>query len=110
MEINRIKDIEIKDIEILDFEKELSLELVINERNGANTQYTGKKYYCSFEDIEVKDGIMLVSAFGNGNTIDESIKAYCKRIGNKFLVQGSHTKNRIEIASPKLVHTRLLNK
>lgn len=94
----------IKEKEILDFEEEISVEIIVRERPKPYS----KKFYAQFHDTEVLEGNILSSKFGDGDTIDEAILDYCKEIEGKTLVISARTKNRIEIKCPtKLVHTKL---
>ena len=95
--------------EILDFENEIGYELVVNERAihaGRPTRLS--KYYVQFEKAEVMEGGCLVGKYGNGNTIDEAIKGYCREVSNCRVAFGAYTTERKEVQFPKLVHTKLL--
>ena len=95
--------------EILDFEKEIGYELVVNERTvHAGSPARLSKYYVQFENSEVMGGGCLAGRYGNGNTIDEAIKNYCREISNCRIAFGAYTNERKEIQFPKLVHTKLL--
>jgi len=89
--------------EILDFEKELKIELVVNERSKT---YNLPKYYVSFENAEVMENGMLCGCSGNGNTIDEALLDYCKEIETKRMALFAYTDKRYEVVCPKLVHTK----
>jgi len=105
----KIKEIENK--EILDFEKEIFYELVATERAiHAGSPVGLSKWSVQFENSEVMDGGCLASRYGNGNTIDEAIKDYCRIVSNCRIAFGAYTNERKEIQFPKLVHTKLLNK
>lgn len=93
--------------EILDFEKELDLELVVNERPKS---YNLPTYWVSFEYAEVMDNGMLCGAFGNGNTIDEALQDYCKEIETKRMALHACSDKRREIVCPKLIHTKMLGR
>jgi len=93
--------------EILDFEKELNLELVVNERPKS---YNLPIYWVSFEYAELMEHGTLCSAFGNGNTIDEAIQDYCKEIETKRMALHAYSDERREVVCPKLTHTKLLGR
>jgi len=95
--------------EILDFEKEIGYELVVNERAiHAGSPARLSKYYVQFENAEVIEGGCLVAKYGNGNTIDEAIKDYCREVSNCKIAFSAYTSERKEIQFPKLIHTKLL--
>lgn len=95
--------------EILDFEKEINYELVANERAiHAGSPARLSKYYVCFENAGVIEGGCLAGKYGNGSTIDEAIKDYCREVSNCRVAFGAYTKDRKEIQFPKLVHTKLL--
>ena len=95
--------------EILDFEKEIGYELVVNERAiHAGSPARLSKYYVQFEKAGVMEGGCLAGKYGNGNTIDEAIKDYCREVSNCRVAFGAYTNERKEIQFPKLVHSKLL--
>lgn len=95
--------------EILDFEKEISYKLVVNERAvHAGSPARLPKYYAKFEKAEVMEDGFLAGKYGNGNTIDEAIKDYCREVSNCCIAFGACTNEREEVQFPKLVHTKLL--
>ena len=95
--------------EILDFEKEIGYELVVNERDiNAGSPARLHKYYVQFEHGEVMEGGCLVGKHGNGNTIDEAIKDYCRQVSNCLVAFGAYTSERKEIKFPKLIHSKLI--
>lgn len=112
MRIETLQKKETKEVEILDFEKtETPTELVVKERETKD--FMGRilpSFYASFEGCKVKDGNLLKSVNGDGNTIDEAIQNYCKEISNQTLIFHAYTNNREEVLTPKLIHTKLLNK
>ncbi len=106
MIINRQK--EIRQVEILDYEKEIGVELVVNERNSYAINNGLKRYYVSFKNSEILGFGTLTSLSGNANTIDDALEYYCNEISNKTLVLNAYTENRKEIQIPTLIHTKLL--
>ena len=101
--------------EILDFETEIGYELEVNERDlfwkkGSRINKAGVgRFYVQFAKIDIKDGSVLIRATGNGNTIDEALKDYCKEVSCQTIVFDAMSPERQEITFPKLVHTKLLN-
>ena len=59
-------------------------------------------FYCSFVNAEYKDGVVLVSSSGRGETEEEAIKNYAKEISRKLLVIDAYTSSRREIQVPVL--------
>jgi hypothetical protein len=95
--------------EILDFEKEIGFELIVNEREiNSSSPARLSKYYVNFEHAEVMEGGCLVGKHGNGNTIDEAIRDYCREVSNCKVAFGAYTSEGKEIQFPKLVHSKLL--
>jgi len=95
--------------EILDFEKEIGYELVVNERAmHAGSPARISRYYVQFEKAEVMIGGCLASKYGNGDTIDEAIKDYCREVSNCRVAFSAYTNERKEIQFPKLVHSKFL--
>lgn len=92
--------------EITDLEIEIGFELVIVERRPKYQD----KYYAQFESCDVKGDGVLSSMFGNGQTMDQALKDYCSEISCVTLVFNANSENRKEIQTPKLIHTKLLNK
>jgi hypothetical protein len=92
--------------EITDYEKLINCELVVAERDDPSLP----RYYVVFEFADIKDGISLVGAHGNGNSIDQALSDYCKRISGNTLVIRAFSKERREILVPQLIHTKFLFK
>lgn len=106
-----MKIIPIKEVEITDFEIEIGRELVAKERVLSNAYLKSLgKFYVNFPGGDIKEGKMLCSKSGDGNTIDEALKNYCKQISNQTMVFNAFSDERKEIKIPKLIHTKLLNK
>jgi len=93
--------------EILDFEKEIGIEIVVNERKEYSK---GCKYYVKFEHSEIMEGGSLIGSYGNGDTIDEALENYCKEIQNKRMAFNAYTPNRREVVCPKFTHTKRLGR
>jgi len=103
--------IETKDI--LDLEKEIGQELVVNERAISVLRRAHDdlpRYYACFDKAELLIDGHLIGSFGNGDTIDDAIKDYCRQISNCLIVFGAYSSERKEMKLPKLVHTNLLNR
>ncbi len=97
MRINKIKT-----QQILELEKVIGRELIVNERSDPKL----KKYYVSFLNGEISEGILLIGYCGDGNTINQALKDYCKKISNKTIVFNAYCSNRVEFNLPKLIHTK----
>jgi len=93
--------------EILDLEKEIGIDLVVNER-PYHTNLS--RFYVSFKDGESMEKGCLVTYSGNGNTIDEALSDYASEISCRRMVYGAYTNDRKEITLPKIIHTKLVNK
>lgn len=70
-------------IDIKDFGEQNELEFEVLKRTDPNLP----KYYVHFKKIEVKERNIYAGVSGNGNTIDQATKDYCKRISNTLLVK-----------------------
>lgn len=94
-------------MEILDFEKQYNLELTVYEKDPEAKDLP--RYYTRFDSAETKVGkCCLLGESGDGNTPEEAIKDYCKKISNKILViDAMSDTNRREIEVPELQHTLL---
>lgn len=81
------------------FADEHGLVMKVHERTARDCP---GRFYAYFEHAEIKDGHMLVGAFGNGRTEDEAIQSYAKEISGRALVLNSYTVERKEIVVPIL--------
>lgn len=97
----------LKEKEITEFEKEIGYELSVCERPLSMRL---PKYYVYFLDGESSEGGCLITYSGNGNTVDEALIDYCKKVSSRRMVFNSYTTDRKEIVFPKLIHTKFLNK
>ncbi|MCK9596675.1 hypothetical protein M0R19_05785 [Candidatus Pacearchaeota archaeon] len=80
----------IPNVNILDFEKQHNLKLIVEERNLPISDPA--RFFATFENSWVPDNKgFLVGVYGNGNTIEESIKEYCKKISTKELRIGNNS-------------------
>lgn len=91
--------------EILDLEQEIGYELEVNERPA---NFGSPRFWAHFEQGESMEGGCLVGHSGNGNTVDEALRDYCRIISGKKMAFGAYTPERKEIQFPILKHTRLL--
>ena len=91
--------------EILDLEKEIGIELEVNERP---THSGLSQFYVSFKNGESMEGGFLVGHSGNGDTVDEALQDYCKQISCRRMAFNSYTPEHREIQFAKLTHTKLL--
>ena len=55
----------------------------------------------SFEGTEIRKGGLLVSSYGEGTSVIEAKKDYCKKISGQVLVINAYTDGRKEIRLPK---------
>ena len=88
--------------DILEFARENNLYLVVNERDAEMEAHTRCRYYVSFDRAEIKEGSILISTSGNGNTVYMAVTDYCNRISKTILIIGAYTDNRREIRVPIL--------
>lgn len=93
--------------EIIDFEKEIGVELVVNEMD-ALTSCEGRKFHVSFLNAESMENSCLVGYFGVGTTIDNALKDYCRQVSGKHMAINPLECTRRNIRFPKLTHTKLL--
>jgi hypothetical protein len=80
------------------FAKKHDLVLVIKERPVVRGL---SRYYAYFENTELMENGCLVGAFGNGQTKDDAISDYARRIlGYRLVVNASSKTDRREIQCP----------
>lgn len=61
------------------------------------------RWFCYFNDIEIKDGSVLLSGSGKGNTIEEAVKDYCNNLSRKLVVyKATDKEKRKEFRMPLL--------
>lgn len=82
-----------------DFADKHGLTMKVCERE--NPEY-GMRFYASFQGVEVKDGSILKSEYGNGDDPDSAIRYYAYQISHKYLVKDAYGVNRQEFTAPKL--------
>ena len=71
-------------VELEDFADKHGLKMVVRER--MQQPHPNAKFYACFENVEIKDGIILRSPHGNGATVEEAIKEYATEISKRHLV------------------------
>lgn len=86
-------------MEFADFADRHGLELVVRERSDPGSY----RWYASFKNVEIKEGVLLVSAFGDGESIGAAVGQYARKIsGQTIVVNAMHTDRRREIRVPRL--------
>ena len=84
------------------FADQYGLIMEIHERE---TEYgRHERYFCYFKRAEVKDGSILCSTAGDGDTEDEAMADYARNVSCKLLVINAYGKDRREILTPILNH------
>jgi hypothetical protein len=83
-----------------EFAEANDLTMTVNERRLPKGDPA--RFYASFNGIEVKDGPVLCSTYGNGSTPEEAIRAYAPEISMKTLVLDAMRPTRKTIESPRL--------
>lgn len=77
-----------------------SLILEIRERRPEFSDRD--RFYAYFKGVEVKDGSLLCSSYGNGRTPMQAAENYILEISGKLLVVNAMSENRREIYAPIL--------
>jgi hypothetical protein len=62
-----------------------------------------RRFSASFKHIEVKEGAMLASAYGNGETPELAVKDYVNKIRGKRIIKNAYLDNRQEFDVPKKI-------
>jgi len=70
---------------LVEFGDKHGFELIVNERGNDRSRGV-ERYYASFKDVEILDKGMLIGAVGNGNTPDEALYDYAKRLAGRKIV------------------------
>ena len=68
--------------ELFDFGEKIGAELVVNERSPIYRK-KGTRYYAYFKELHIISGDLIITTFGDGDTINEAIKDYSKRISGQ---------------------------
>lgn len=90
-------------INIEDFANEYNLTMLVSERDMAAQALGMLKYTAKFKGVEVKKGLTLEGAYGNGETPEQAIKNYCKHISGQWLVVNAYGKDRMTVYAPHLM-------
>lgn len=60
--------------------------------------------YCAYlEELEIKDGCILTSVAGNGNTPEEAMQDYGSKISRQYIVINAMLSSRREMFVPRIV-------
>jgi len=92
----------IPQMDIVQFADQHGLEMEIHERSRPIGDPA--RYYAHFRRADIKNGGVLIGAFGDGSTPEEAIKSYAQRIDMQTLVINAFTEKREEIQVPRLIH------
>jgi len=92
---------EMADMSVLEtFADKNGLDIVVNIRQHEPIG-SRMRYYANFKpDADIKEGIALISSFGNGNTKELAIKNFADTISGKILVFEAMNANRFEVFAP----------
>lgn len=83
-----------------EFSKKHDLTMAVYERD-ITVANPLKKYFCYFKHVEIKDGPILKSTSGNGNTVNEAIEDYCKELSKKrIVIRASDSEHRTVFFTP----------
>lgn len=104
----QIKMYPVAHMTLQEFAEKHDLVMEINERDP-NEYPNLPRYYASFEYCEVKGNGVLISAFGNGETIEDAMEDYTKQISGKILVFFPTGKGRFELQAPILSFAPITN-
>lgn len=70
---------------ILEYSEVLDIPLVIS--------YNGGRFNAKFEAAEVKDGPVLSSVYGSGNTVLDAVNNYTRRIRGEIIIFNAYSNN-----------------
>jgi hypothetical protein len=101
MKINVVEHFSLKSQSLSDFADLHGLSLDMNERDPV-LRRTLPRWRCSFRNLEIKDGSLLIGTFGDGDTQEEAIEDYCNRISGKIGVLNAFRSNRTTVNIPTL--------
>jgi hypothetical protein len=95
-------------IKLSDFADQHGLKMKVVERTRTDLHssipFEPSRWFAYFDDVEVKDGSVLIGTHGNGPTQAQAIKAYAREISGKCLVVDAFNREtRREIYAPELV-------
>lgn len=93
----------IERLDIAEFAERHGLTMEVHERERDSSMYfTTYPFYAEFKGAEVKEGVCLISAFGDGDNEESAIRDYANEISGKLLVFNAFGKDRYEIKVPYL--------
>lgn len=90
---------------IEEFAEENDLTMVITERDMPMEL---GRYYAAFKNAEVKDGVLLRSEYGDGDSERAAIERYAATISGRTLVLNAYTDDRRTIRVPRLTASHLV--
>ncbi len=94
---------ELERVELEAFANKHSLVMQVSERDVAAQAIGMSKYTARFKGVEVKKGLALESAYGNGATPENAIKDYCSVISGQWLVINAYGDGRRLMYAPHLI-------
>lgn len=94
---------ELERVELETFADKHSLVMHVGERDMAAQLMGLAKYTAKFKGVEVKKGLALEGAYGNGATPENAIKDYCSAISSQWIVVNAYGDNRRVIYAPHLI-------
>lgn len=71
-------------------------DILLSINKKISKRIVNDKIHVSFENCEIKDGNLLSSCYGIGDTIPEACEDYLKKICNKTLVFNAYSEHRKE--------------
>lgn len=98
----RIKMKLLADMTLEQFADKHDLIMVVTERDLTKAIRGAGKFYAYFESAEIKNGGILSSSYGDGDTPEKAMAAYTKEISGKHLVVDAMQRCRRDIQVPKL--------
>ena len=90
-------------VDLEEFANKNNLTMYVSERDMAAQVMGLSKYTAKFKNVEVKKGLALEGAYGNGGTPEQAITDYCKQISGQWIVINAYGSNRQVIWTPHLV-------
>lgn len=93
---------ELDRVNLEDFANKHNLVMQVSERDMAAQAMGMSKYTAKFKGVEVKSGLTLEGAYGNGMTPEDAIKDYCSEISGEWIVINAYGNDRKMICVPHL--------
>jgi len=90
-------------VNLEDFANEHNLTMLVSERDITAQALSMSNYTAKFKGVEVKKGLTLEGAYGNGMTPEEAIKDYCKQISGQWIAVNAYSDSRRLIYAPHLI-------